>query len=71
MYHKQVHQQCTNLYINMYHEQVHQPCTKLVQITSHNNLSQQPVSSILSTKSDLLTKTNHQDNSQGYASNQA
>jgi hypothetical protein len=27
--------------INMYHKQVHQPCTKPVQITCHNNLSQQ------------------------------
>jgi small-conductance mechanosensitive channel len=49
---------------------MHQTCT--------NNLSQQPVqttyhnkqvvSSILSTKSDLLTKINHQDNSQRCAS---
>jgi hypothetical protein len=56
---------------NLYHEQVHQPCTKHVQITCHtcpNNLSQQPISSILSTKSDLLTKINHQDNSQRCAS---
>jgi hypothetical protein len=68
-----VHQPCTNLYLNLYHEQVHQPCNKPVQITCHNhfcpnNLSQQPVSSILSTKSDLLTKINHQDNSQRCAS---
>jgi hypothetical protein len=35
---------------------MHQTCT--------NNLSQQPVSSILSTKLDLLTKINHQNNSQ-------
>jgi hypothetical protein len=64
-----VHQPCTNLY---HDEQVHQPCTKHVQITCHNNLSKnlskQPVSSILSTKSDLLTKINHQDNSQICAS---
>jgi hypothetical protein len=84
LYHKQVHQPCTNLYLNLYHEQVHQPCTNLyheqvhqpctkpVQITCHNNLSKQPitkpVSSLLSTKSDLLTKINHQDNSQRCAS---
>jgi hypothetical protein len=68
LYHKQVHQPCTNLYLNLYHEQVHQPCTKSVWITYPNNLSQQPVSSILSTKSDLVTKMNHQDNSQICAS---
>jgi hypothetical protein len=68
LYHEQVHQPCTNLYLNLYHEQVHQPCTIPVQITCQNNLSQQPVSSILSTKSDLLTKINHQDNSQICAS---
>jgi hypothetical protein len=63
MYHKQVQQPCTNLYLNLYYKKVHQPCTKIVQITCHNNLSQ-----ILSTKSDLLTKINHQDNSQICAS---
>jgi hypothetical protein len=69
LYHKQVHQPCTKPTVqNLYHEQVHQPCTKPVQITCPNNLSQQPVSSILSTKSDLLTKINHQDNSQRCAS---
>ena len=47
---------------------MHQPCTKLVQITCPNNLSQQPVSSILSTKSYQLTNINHQDNSQICAS---
>jgi hypothetical protein len=36
--------------------------------THTNNLSQQHVSSISSTKSDLLTKINHQDNSQRCAS---
>jgi hypothetical protein len=64
LYHKEVHQPCTNLY----HKQVHQPCTKPIRITCHNNLSQQPVSSILSTKLDLLTNINHQDNSQRCAS---
>jgi hypothetical protein len=39
---------------------MHQTCT--------NNLSQQPVSSVLSTKSDLLININHQDNSQRCAS---
>jgi hypothetical protein len=68
LYHKQVNQPCTNLYLNLYHEQVHQPCTKPIRITCYNNLSQQLVSSILSTKSDLLTKINHQDNSQRCAS---
>jgi hypothetical protein len=38
-----VHQPCTNLYLNLYHEQVHQPCTKPVQLTCHNNLSKQPI----------------------------
>jgi hypothetical protein len=61
-----------NVYLNMYHEQVHQPCTKPVQIACNNNMSKQPitqpVSSILSTKSYLLTKINHQDNSQRCAS---
>jgi hypothetical protein len=52
----------------MYHEQVYQPCTKPIRITCHNNLSQQLVSSILSTKSELLTKINRQDNSQRCAS---
>jgi hypothetical protein len=46
----------------------HVPCTKLVQITYPNNLSQQLLSSILSTKSYLLNKINHQDNSQRCAS---
>jgi hypothetical protein len=72
LYHKQVHQTCTNLYVNLYHEQVHQPCTKTIQITCHNNLSKQPitsiVSSILSTKSDLLTNINQQEKSQRYVS---
>jgi hypothetical protein len=48
---------------------VHQPCTKPVQITCYNNVSKQPISSILSTKSYLLTKINHQYNSQRCASN--
>jgi len=56
-----------NLCLNLYHKQVPQPCTKPIQITCHNNMSKQPVSSILSTKSYLLTKINHQDNSQPYA----
>jgi hypothetical protein len=68
LYHKQVHRPCTNLYLNMYHEQVHRPCTKPVQITCHNTLSKQPISSILSTKSYLLTNIHHQDNSQRCAS---
>jgi hypothetical protein len=32
-----------NLYLNLYHKQVHQPCTKPIQITYHNNLSKQPI----------------------------
>jgi hypothetical protein len=68
LYHKQVHQPCTKPVQNLYHEQVHQPYTKPVQITCHNNISKQPISSILSTKSDLLTKINHEDNSQRCAS---
>jgi hypothetical protein len=32
LYHKKVHQPCTNLYLNLYHQQVHQPCTKYVTI---------------------------------------
>jgi hypothetical protein len=51
---------------------VHQPCTKPVQITCHNNLSKQPITTTclinLSTKSYLLTNINHQDNSQRFAS---
>jgi hypothetical protein len=50
---------------------MHQTYTKPVQpvtTTRPNNLSQQPISSILSTKSDLLTNINHQDNSQRCAS---
>jgi hypothetical protein len=35
--------------------------------TCINNMSKQPISSILTTKSDLLTKINHQENSQPYA----
>jgi hypothetical protein len=58
--------------INLYHKQVHQPCTKLykqpITMTYPNNLSQEPVSSILSTKSNLLTKINHQAKSQICAS---
>jgi hypothetical protein len=73
LYHEHVHQSCTKLVQNLYHEQVHQPCTKPVQITlvtttCPKNLSQQTVFSILSTKSNLLTKINHQDNSQRCAS---
>jgi hypothetical protein len=64
LYHKQVHQPCTNLY----HQRVHQPCTKPLRITYPNNLSQQPISLILSTKSYLLMNINHQDNSQRCAS---
>jgi hypothetical protein len=67
-----VHQPCTNLYLNLYHEQVHQPCTKPIQITCHNKLSKQPITTTclinLITKSDLLTNINHQDNSQRCAS---
>jgi hypothetical protein len=48
-----VHQPCTNLYLNLYQRPVTTTCP--------NNLSQQPISSIVSTKSDLLTKINHQD----------
>jgi hypothetical protein len=67
--------QCINhaptLYLNLYHQQVHQPCTNTTCTTmsqqNNNNLSQQHISSISSTKSDLLTKINHQDNSQPYA----
>jgi hypothetical protein len=48
---------------------MHQTCTNnMSQQPCPNNLSQQPVSSILSTKLDLLTKINHQDNSQRCAS---
>ena len=36
--------------------------------TCMTNMSKQPISSILSTKSDLLTNINHQDNSQICAS---
>jgi hypothetical protein len=55
-----MHQTCTITSAST----MHQTCTN-----NHNNLSQQqPVSSILSTKSDLLTKINHQDNSQRCAS---
>jgi hypothetical protein len=77
MYHKQAHQLCTNMYLNMYHEQVHQPCTKPVQITYHNNLSQQLVQTTYHNNLShqfyqlnqiLLTKINHQDNSQRCAS---
>jgi hypothetical protein len=68
LYHEQVHQPCTKPVQKLYHEQVHQSCTEPVQITCPNNLSQQPVSSILPTKSDLLTKINHQENSQICAS---
>jgi hypothetical protein len=76
LYHEQVHQPCTKPVQNMYHEQVHQPCTKPVQITCitttcPNNLSQQPVSTILSTKSDQYhqeIRSTHQDNSQRCAS---
>jgi hypothetical protein len=39
---------------------------KCINYAQHN-LYQQPVSSISSTKSDLFTKINHQDNSQPYA----
>jgi hypothetical protein len=63
-----MHQHVPQLVINMYHKQVHHPCTNLYKITCQNNLSHQPVSSILSTKSDLLTKINHQDNCQRCAS---
>jgi hypothetical protein len=34
-------------YINLYHKQVHRPCTKPVQITCHNNLSKQPVTTYI------------------------
>ena len=47
---------------------MHQPVPQPVTTTCPNNLSQQLVSSILSTKSVLLTKINHQDNSQRCAS---
>ena len=39
-----------------------------ITTTCPNNLSQQPTSSILSSKSDLLTNINHQENSQRCAS---
>ena len=32
LYHKKVHQPCTNLCLNLYHQRVHQPCTKYVPI---------------------------------------
>ena len=32
-----------NLYLNPYHKQVHQPCTRPIQITCHNNLFKQPI----------------------------
>jgi hypothetical protein len=68
-----VHQPCTNLYLNLYQVNKcinHAPnlYKQPVTTTCPNNLSQQPVSSMLSTKSDLLTKINHQDNSQRCAS---
>jgi hypothetical protein len=94
-----MHQPVPQPVINLYHKQVHQPCTNLYKTCTMNkfinhapnlyktctmnkcinhapnmyktytsNLSQQHVSSILSTKSDLLTKINHQDNSQICAS---
>jgi hypothetical protein len=67
-----MHKSCINLYLNLYHQSMHQPCTKLVlticinKSASQHNLSQQHVSSISSTKSDLFTKINHQENSQPY-----
>jgi hypothetical protein len=38
LYHKKLHQPCTNLYLNLYHQQVHQPFTKYVPITTHHDV---------------------------------
>jgi hypothetical protein len=68
LYHKQVQQPCTNLYLNLYHEQVHQPCTKPVQITCRNNLSKQPITTTCLINLINQIKSTHQDNSQRCAS---
>jgi hypothetical protein len=57
--HKQVHQPCTNLY----REQVHQPCTKPVQITCHNNLSKQPITTTCLINLINQIRSTHQDQS--------
>jgi hypothetical protein len=63
LYHKQVHQPCTNLYLNMYHEQMHQPCTKPIQITCHNNLSKQPITTTCLINIIDQIRSTHQDQS--------
>jgi hypothetical protein len=53
----------STMYINHSHNLYHHKCINYAQ----HILSQQPVTSTSSTKSDLFTKINHQDNSQPYA----
>ena len=53
---------------NLCHEQVHQPCTKPVQITCHNNLSKQPITTTCLVNFINQIKSTHQDNSQRCAS---
>jgi hypothetical protein len=50
-------------YINLYHKKVHQPCTKPVQITCHNNLSKQPITTTSLINLINQIRSTHQDQS--------
>jgi hypothetical protein len=54
---------CTSTCTNLNHEQVHQPCTKPVQITVHNNMSKQPITTNCLINIINQIRSNHQDQS--------
>jgi hypothetical protein len=47
----------------LYHKQMHQPCTKPVQITCHNNLSKQPITTTCLINLINQIRSTHQDQS--------
>ena len=58
-----MHQPVPQPVINLYHKQVHQPCTKPLQITYHNNLSKQPITTTCLINIINQIKYAHQDQS--------